>query len=146
MKKFILFLACIATLTACDNDDDFVGYGLETMPTVSVDTPEEMTLGNSYEFTINYVRPTSCYALYDLYYVVGTDDDVIEDEDPQYTRVVAPINIVYDESTCQEINELVDISFNFKPTELETYTFKFWTGKDEMEEDTFLVVQIPVVE
>lgn len=149
MKKLILVLCCIATLASCSNDDDFDNYYFETMPTESVDTPEEMVVNEVYQFTVNYIKPTSCYALYDLYYQDGEEDEIDDNNetiDKDFIRIIAPINAVYEDSDCEQLDELTDVTFDFSPRETGTFRFKFWTGTDENDEDTFLVVDIPVVE
>jgi hypothetical protein len=118
-----------------DNDDSNDFY-YEILPIESVDIPTEFTLGETYEITVSYLRPSGCYIFNEFYYTSELNQ-----------RTVAVINTVYPNRDCQTLeNELVDVSFNFIVTSNGTYIFRFWQGEDENGNDTYFIVEVPVVE
>ncbi len=137
MKK--LFLLCFLSLMlgSCSlENDDSSDFYYEILPIESVDIPSEFTLGETYEITVSYLRPTGCYVFNDFYYTSELNQ-----------RTVAVISTVYPNRDCQPLeNELVDVSFNFVVTSNGTYIFRFWQGEDENGNDTYYIVEVPVVE
>ena len=60
-------------------------------------------------------------------------------------RTCAIKNLVEERSNCAEVDDvLVEETFNFKVTNTGNYVFKFWTGKDDEGNDTFMIYDIPV--
>ena len=39
-----------------------------------------------------------------------------------------------------------DVSFDFKPTQIGTYTFKFWQGDDDNGEGQYLIIDVEVTQ
>ncbi|MCD8529733.1 MAG: hypothetical protein LRY25_03460 [Flavobacterium sp.] len=96
--------------------------------------PSEFTLGLSYQITMRYYRPTNCHSPYGIYY-----------EKDLNIRTCAIKNLVEERSNCAEVDDvLVEETFNFKVTNTGNYVFKFWTGKDDEGNDTFMIYDIPV--
>ena len=141
MKRLVFICLAILTLTfwSCSLDDDSVGtvdYNFEFIPIEEVVIPDSFVFGETYEISVSYFRPTTCHAFHDFYFVA-------EDEE----RTVAVINIVYDNSDCEPLeDELVEAYFDFKVIYDQIYEFKFWQGEDETGEDIFLTFEIPVIE
>ena len=109
------------------------------MPIESVTMDDVMIVNTINEIILTYVRPNSCYVYNNIYY---SYDDAT-------TRTVALICSVYDASNygCEELDyPEYDVSFDFKPTQIGTYTFKFWQGEDNNGEDQFLVMDVEVTE
>lgn len=118
------------------NNDDSNDFYYEILPIESVDIPTEFTLGETYEITVSYLRPSGCYIFNDFYYTSELNQ-----------RTVAVINAVYPNRDCQPLeNDLVDVSFNFIVTNNGTYIFRFWQGEDENGNDTYFIVEVPVVD
>jgi len=135
MKK-LLVICLTLILASCSVDDDSVDYSFDILPVESVDIPEEFTLGETYPITVSYFRPTSCHAFKEFYYLKNNNE-----------RIVAPINYVFEESTCETLDsELVENTFNFIVTSNGSYIFKFWQGEDADGEDLYLTIEVPVVE
>ncbi len=137
MKQVFIVLAMVLSLVSCsvedDNNDDFF---YEILPVESVDIPSEFTLGETYEIHVSYLRPSTCYAFNDFYYTSELNQ-----------RTVAIINTVYPNSQCDAlIDEIVEVSFNFVVNNNGTYVFRFWQGEDENGNDTYYIVEVPVVE
>lgn len=139
MKRIIACLILVISICSCNINDDGPDYHFEIMPVESVDMPDNMVVDNTYEITMTYNRPNSCYVYSDVYY--SYDDNT--------TRTVAVICSVY-EGNNYSCNPLeypeYEVTFNFKPLQEGTYTFKFWQGEDENGEDQYMVVDVPVTQ
>lgn len=137
MKKLLLICFGFIALNSCTIDDDSgSNYDYEFLPIESVDIPEEFIFGETYSINYTYYRPSTCHSFFDLYYHVENNQ-----------RIVAVINIVYDQSDCELLNEeLMERSFNFTVLDQQTYVFKFWQGQSETGEDLYLTYEVPVVE
>lgn len=135
MKKLFVFFI-IAVLSSCNNDDASFNDYQELLPVESAMVPEEFELGQTYEITIFYLRPSNCHAFNDIYY-----------RKYQNERTVAVVSTVFQSNgNCTSLEDAeLEASFNFKATELGSYIFKFWKGKDENGEDTYLTVEVPVI-
>ena len=135
MKKLLICLIAIATFSCSVNDDGPTSYN-ELLPIESAIVPESFEVGETYEITITYLRPTTCHAFSDIYYAKYNNE-----------RTVAVISTVYESNgQCTTIESELEASFNFKATETGSYIFKFWQGEDENGEDTYLVYEVPVLD
>lgn len=125
------------SFASCSVDGDSSGnFYTEFVPIESVDIPTEFTLGETYEIHVKYLRPSACYIFNDFYYASELNQ-----------RTVAVINTVYPNQNCAALdNQIVDVSFNFLVTSNGTYVFRFWQGEDENGNDTYYIVEVPVVE
>jgi len=136
MKKLVIFCALLCSLASCSlGDSSEPNYRFEALPIESVDIPDEFTLGETYEITVYYNKPSNCYVFHDFYYVSDLNQ-----------RTVAVINTVYTDQACTQATELVNASFNFMVNSNGTYVFKFWQGEDENGNDLYYIVEVPVVE
>ena len=136
MKRIIFICITILTFLSCSIDDDSISYNFEFIPIEDVVIPEAFVLDSIYQIDVSYYRPTTCHGFHDFYYVAEENQ-----------RTVAVINIVYDGSNCDTLeNQLVEKTFDFKVVYNHTYVFKFWQGEDENGEDVFLTYEIPVIE
>ncbi|HNU58963.1 MAG TPA: hypothetical protein PKI08_03300, partial [Aquaticitalea sp.] len=90
MKRIFLLCFSVLSLVSCslDTDDNDVFY-YEFMPITSVDMPEIFELGRVYDIHLKYLRPSTCYNYYDLYYMVDTNQ-----------RTIAIVNSVYPNMGC----------------------------------------------
>ncbi|WP_369998984.1 hypothetical protein [Winogradskyella sp.] len=139
MKKRLMFFALFITaLTSCSiENDDSVTYFIEVLPVESAEVPEQFIYGETYEISMTYNRPTSCYEFSDFIYEINGQE-----------RTIAVVNTFYvsESAACNPDSVEMTASFNFKVTSNETYFFKFYQGEDDQGEDQFLIVEIPVVE
>lgn len=137
MKKIILFLALIVSLSACtlDNDNNDY-YTYQVLPITSYVLPETFTLGQTYTITLKYQRPTACDLFQGIYYSKDLN-----------TRTIAIQTATKNNQACtQELPELSETKFDFKVTNTGSYIFKFFKGKDIEGKDTFEDVEIQVVD
>lgn len=138
MKPFwnlLKLLLPLILLSACDIGEDEVSYHFVSLTTVSVDMPEEFRLNETYEIGVTVLEPNGCTEF------AGFD---ILPEDTTIRRVVA-IGTEQDDVPCTEVLSEVATSFDFICLYSGTYTFRFWTGKNEDGVDQFMEFEVPVV-
>lgn len=136
MKRFIVLSFMLLLFGACSSDDDTVNFNFEILPIESVDIPDEFELGEVYPITISYLKPTTCHAFNELYYLKETNE-----------RTVAVIDYVFDRNDCETLeNEMVETTFNFIVNSNGSYIFKFWQGEDDQGEDVYLTIEVPVID
>ncbi len=132
MKKLALLLSVLFVFNSCSLDEET--FALELLPVESVVIPAEFELGGAYQITMKYYRPTSCHSPYGFYY-----------ERELNVRTCAVQNLKSDRADCNIITDyLVEETFTFHATNTGNYIFKFWTGKDEEGNNTYLEYDIPV--
>ncbi len=137
MKKIIILCFVILSLSSCSLDDDNnnVEFDLEFIPIESVDIPEEFQFGQVHEISMTYFKTSSCQSFFDFYYEIDEN-----------TRTVAVINSFASGQTCDSlIDEEVEVSFNFEVNSTDPYVFRFYQGIDESGDDTYYIVEVPVV-
>lgn len=136
MKKFILFILFITTLTGCSTDNDNQdSYSFEVLPVDSYTLPEKFILGNTYEIKLKYTRPTECHLFQGIYYDKNLN-----------VRTIGIQTAVNTSQVCtQQIPVPSEVSFNFYVTNTGSYIFKFYKGKDTAGKDLFEEVEVPVV-
>lgn len=134
MKKHLILLICLVTLS-CSLDSDTPSFYSEFMPIESVIIPDKFELGATYEISLNYIKPTDCHSFNDIYYAKNNNE-----------RTVAIVNSVLQNSECAILETELETTFEFIATEPGSYIFKFWQGKDDNGEDTYLILEVPVVE
>ena len=128
MKKILILFGFLFALSSCNLDDepsrDFV-----LLPVEDVVMPAEFHLNEVNPILVKYRRPTTCHLYNGLYYDVD-----------EYTRTVAISFVKLNESNCEDasLEGPYEVYLNFKPTELETYHFKFWLGVNDSGIDQFL--------
>ena len=132
MKKLILLVSILFLFNSCQLDEN--NFSVEILPVHAVDIPSEFVLGEVYQITMEYYRPSNCHSPYGVYY-----------EKDLNVRTCAVQNLVEERGNCAPVeNILVSETFNFHVTNTGNYVFKFWTGTDDNGEDTFLIYDIPV--
>ena len=135
MKKVLIILIGLVTFSCSLSDDSLSSYQ-EAMPIESAVLPDEFIVDEIYEITITYLRPTTCHAFHDILYQKNINE-----------RIIYVIGTVFQNNgNCTELNAELEASFSFKPTEVGSYVFKFWEGKDDNGEDIYLTVEVPVVD
>ena len=117
---------------SCQLDEN--NFSVEILPVHTVEMPTEFTLGEVYEITMEYYRPSNCHSPNGVYY-----------EKDLNVRTCAVRNLVEERGNCAPVeNILVQEKFNFHVTNTGNYIFKFWTGTDSEGNDTFIIHDIPV--
>ena len=136
MKKLILFILFLTTLTGCSIDNDNQdSYSFEVLPIESYTLPEKFILGNTYEIKLKYRRPTECHLFQGIYYDKNLN-----------VRTIGIQTAVNTSQVCtQQIPVPSEVSFNFYVTNTGSYIFKFYKGKDTAGKDLFEEVEVLVV-
>ncbi|WP_372935442.1 hypothetical protein, partial [Seonamhaeicola sp.] len=117
MKRIIPLLLALFFLKSCSTTNDN-GFFFEISPVESVTIPSEFISGKAYDLTISYLKPSTCYAFYDFYYLEESNEVII-----------APINYVFERNDCEALdNKIVEVDLNFIVTNNGPYIFKFWQG------------------
>ncbi|MCB0447044.1 MAG: hypothetical protein KDD03_05935 [Gelidibacter sp.] len=137
MKKLGVLFVMVLSLASCGiSDDGASDLYYEILPIETVDIPSEFALGQTYEISVTYNRPSSCHVFYDFYYTSDLNQ-----------RTVAVINSVNQSQNCTTYEDnLVEVSFNFMVNNTGTYVFRFWQGEDDNGNDMYYIVEIPVVQ
>jgi len=133
MKKIIVLLLVFITCS-CSLEDETPQNYHEFLPIESVILPSEFVLNEAYGITVNYIKLTSCH----------TFNDFFTAQEGNEIKVVV-INTV-SRNNCNTLNEEIEATFNFTPTEVGSYIFKFWQGQDNTGEDNYMTMEVPVVE
>ena len=136
MKKIVLFILFITTLTGCSVDNDNQdSYSFEVLPVDSYTLPEKFILGNTYEIKLKYQRHTECHLFQGIYYDKNLN-----------VRTIAIQTAVNTNQVCTlQLPALSEVSFKFYVTNTGSYIFKFFKGKDAAGKDLFEEVEVPVV-
>ncbi len=136
MKKLILLSFLICSMLSCSSDNDSSSdFFYETLPIESVIMPDEFQFGSTHEITMTYLRPSGCHVFNDFYYLTELNQ-----------RTIAIITTVFPDQQCETFeNEEVEATFNFRVNDIDPYVFKFWQGEDENGNDTYYIVEVPVV-
>lgn len=135
MKRIIFSLLAAFLITSCSiNDEDNVKFHYEILQVDSFVVPTSFTLGETAVITVKYLKPTECHFFDGFYY----------EKDLNKRTVAVQARVMQEETCLPLINEVVEKSFNFKPTSNGTYIFKFYKGKDAQGENIFEEIEIPV--
>lgn len=128
MKKLVLLLSVLFVFNSCTIDDE-PNAELVVLPVKSVEMPTVFNINVVNQIKIKYIRPTTCHLFNGFYYRYEGD-----------TRVVAINAAVLNSSNCEAAVEegTYDVILEFKPQEIKTYLFKFWTGTNAEGVDEYL--------
>ena len=136
MKKVLILLLSLVALSCSLDDENNVieNYHVEILPIESAIVPESFNYGEEHEITVTYLRPNSCHAFNDFYYVKDNNE-----------RTVAIMSTVLDNNqNCLELNDEQQRTFTLEATQTENYVFKFWQGENDSGNDTYLIIEVPV--
>jgi len=133
MKKIFIYLIAILAYSCSLPDENVIASTLLPIPIESVNMPQIFQLGETYEITLNYILPTNCHHLDDIYH-----------QKEGSVRTIAIISEVFPGSNCQTESEVLETSFNFTVSSTSDYLFKFWQGEDTNGNDIYLTMEIPV--
>lgn len=128
MKKLVLLLSVLFVFNSCTIDDE-PNAKLVVLPVKSVEMPDVFNINVANQIKIKYIRPTTCHLFNGFYYRYEGD-----------TRVVAINAAVLNSNNCESAVEegTYEVVLEFKPQELKTYLFKFWTGTNADGVDEYL--------
>ncbi|WP_055444056.1 hypothetical protein [Lacinutrix himadriensis] len=137
MKKILVVLLFII-FSSCSVTDDIPRIQTAFLPIESVSMPDAYRINQTYTISLVYNKPSTCHTFNGIYSHVNGNENTI-----------AIVSDVHTNNNCQEIITEAEASFDFEPTELGTYIFKFWHGENtinNVNEDVYLDYEIEVVE
>jgi hypothetical protein len=134
MKKiFYLFLLGVS-LISCQLNDYNDGYQLVILPVAEVEMQTAFAKDSLTNIPVKYLRPSNCHFFEDFYY-----------EKNGFTRFVAIYCSKLNKDNCQSFqNDTIEVPLKFRPTELGTYQFKFWTGVNAQGQDVYQDYEVEV--
>ena len=133
MKKIIIALALSFGILSCSVEEGD-SYSLVVLPVAKVEMETAFAKDSTTTIDVKYLRPSKCYFFEDFYY-----------QKQDLNRVVAIYNAKLNRDDCQVVqNDSVTVPLKFRPTELGTYTFKFWKGTNAQGVDEFYEYQAVV--
>ena len=79
MKKVLILLLSLVALSCSLDDENNVieNYHVEILPIESAIVPESFNYGEEHEITVTYLRPNSCHAFNDFYYVKDNNERTV---------------------------------------------------------------------
>lgn len=137
MKKILLLLVVLATITACTPDNGPTDtYTFHVLAVDSYTLPATFKLGVADTIKLKYQKPSACHIYQGIVY-----------NREEKTRTIAIQTAVKDNEVCStEVPPLSELSFTFLPTETGSYIFKFYKGKNTDGTNKFESVEIQVTE
>ncbi|OYQ37127.1 hypothetical protein CHU92_08825 [Flavobacterium cyanobacteriorum] len=131
-------MAVLLAISCSPDDSNTVNFRLEFVPVESVDLPEHMTPGETYQIKVNFRLPTDCHYFDGFYY-----------HSESTTRTVGVQAIVIENANCESTIDAgtEQKSFNFLclPSYAHsTYLFRFYQGETNTGEAQYLEVLVPV--
>ena len=140
MKKLLLFCVLLVTAWSCsvDGDEKRVNFHLDFMSVQSVDLPEYFERGHEYEITVHYIKPTDCHYFQGFYY-----------EPDGYIHTIAPQAMVLEDAGCRPFENLTveEATFTFPCPDTYSYgqyVFRFYQGEDNLTNQLFYEVTVPI--
>ena len=134
MKKFVLLTLVLLTLTGCSVDNNQPNYSYEVNPIDSYTIPTEFKLGETYEITLKFTRPTECHFYQGIYY----------SKDLNVRTIAIQTAVDKNQACAQVVPAQSEVTFNFLVTNTGSYIFKFYKGKDANGVNQFEEVEVPV--
>lgn len=120
-------------LFSCSLDED-QGLYLEIVPISTVEMPTAFRVDSITQIPISYLLPTSCHTFSNFYYnSIGNE------------RTVAVYCTKTNGQNCTpNPNYGITVPLKFKPKEIGTYNFRFWTGVNEDGVDQYIEHEVIV--
>jgi hypothetical protein len=135
MKRLLSLLLILLLTINCSKDAD-ESLSQELVPIVSVNLPDGLKTGQTYEFDVLYKKTSNCH------YFSGFD--VSKNENTIIVGVVNSYNSI--DNNCPSNRNIQEIAkLNFVAEREDFYIFKFWQGKSSVGEDKFLTKEVPII-
>lgn len=142
MRKLLLLFIAVTGIVSCTYEDKTAHFAVEFLAVDSVEFPEMMSPGQSYDIKIYYTRPDDCH-----YY------DGIYTEERTNGQMIAVQTLVIQDANCHEVNfdapEYGIYTFNCPDTigtssGYTAYDFQIYKGTDSNGDPIVETVTIPV--
>lgn len=134
MKKIATLIGIFLLMISCSTESNETKIHFELLPIETVEIPSEFQVNTENDIVINFLRPTDCHGFDGFYY-----------EKDGFTRTVAIQSFVVERNDCVALtNEVLKQTLKFRPTQVGTYLFKFWKGKDANGDNIFEEISVDV--
>jgi len=133
MKKILLVSVLFLSFVSCNKDNGFPPIKLSVAPITILDVPQRFEFGKTYQLTLTYNLPSSCYQFFDVDYEYNGTERNIKVLIYENTEAICPQTTVTDKQ---------DIFV--KVTQHEDYTFNIWKGKNQYGQDIIGKIVVPV--
>lgn len=141
MKKLLLLCISLFIIASCSVDDDSntVQFHMDFMGVQDVEIADYFERGQEYEVKVFYIKPTDCHYFQGFYYYPDG-----------YTHTIAPQAMVLENDNCQPFETLMmeNESFTFpcpNTYAYDKYVFRFYEGEDEMGNQLFREITVPII-
>lgn len=117
--RFLQYFVLLMVSSACAleyADDD---VRIEKIPALAIQTPENITLGQTYTISFKYPLYNGCYTFENVEYIVLNDS----------VRVITPYARVSGQ-VCTEMYGEGNYQFEFYPQQSRNYYLRFYVGQD----------------
>ncbi|QYJ69106.1 hypothetical protein [Flavobacterium litorale] len=143
MKKIVVVLLVIMGISGCSFEENTAEFQVEFVPIESIEFPEYMASGTTYDLKIFYRKPTNCHYF-----------DGIYTETTQTSSLLAVQTLVIKNATCnseeEEPLEEEIYTFTCPPYDVSTsgtsYTFEIYKGDDASGDMVFEKVEVPIAQ
>lgn len=141
MKKIVLLVLSLVTLTACSTDDDGPNVNLQPVKAkiLKAELPDSLEMGNSYTIDVFYQLPSPCHI--DVALVVAPGET--NSEFYIYGATVIDADKVGCDQTSTDLERSGE--FTLFVESMDSYTFHLWRGFTEDGIDIYDPVTVPVV-
>lgn len=137
MKYFLIIVAIIAamSLNSCEISDDGLRVSYDVVAIDSVQMPATFSFGQTYEIPVFYNKPTDCH-VFEGFNII-----------PQLNiRNISTVMARLDSGGCQDGQFPEEQTLRFTAASNGSYIFRFFTGFDANNEETFLEYTVQVLE
>ena len=133
MKRIVLLFVLGLFINSC-SDEPQDSYEFYILPVYEVTMPETFSLNTISNIIVKYKRPSNCHFFNGFNYKTNG-----------FTRTVSvEAAKIVKENCINDGESIVSQTLQFKPTEIGTYHFKFWTGLSLQGEDQYIEHYIEV--
>lgn len=132
--KRLLVLFLLLPLLSCDLDQEPAPTQY-LLPTLEVDGPETLIVGQVAEFNITYKRPTECFIFNGFMYQMSG-----------FNRYISIRAVDLNQADCSEVpTDTFEVPLRFEPQQAGTYELNFWAGNTgENNEAAYITREITV--
>ncbi|WP_438962850.1 hypothetical protein [Nonlabens sp.] len=137
MKYFLIIIAVIATisLTSCEVSDDGLRVSYDVVAIDSVQMPASFNFGQTYEIPVFYNKPTDCHVFEG--FNISQELNI---------RNISTVLARLDSGGCIDGQFLEQQTLRFTAASNGSYVFRFFTGLNANNEETFLEYTVQVLE
>ena len=135
-KPKFLIIGLLFILYSCSTKEDNTLFNFDIIAITEVEVPVEFEINSMAEIKTYYIQKSLCHVFYDYIF-----RQIKENEIEVYLA-----ETYIENGECKEENYTVLRSFQIEIENYETYTLKFWNGRNEQGENQFITIEVPVIQ